>query len=126
MKSLQNLTSGFREEDFLRISSCLYSASSPHSADPCFLMDHNFTYNFSKGHPRNIPMKSFQNLTSDFQREEVLRNSSCLYSVSSPHSQTQIFEKGHPRNISDQQFQRRRFLKNCLENSIWFPGNHRF
>ena len=35
---LQNPTSSFREEDFLRIPSCPYTASSPHSLEPCLLM----------------------------------------------------------------------------------------
>ena len=35
VKLFQNLTSGFGEEDFLRISSCPYSARSPHSTEPC-------------------------------------------------------------------------------------------
>ena len=34
VKLFQNWTSGFRE-DFLKISSCLYSARSPHSPEPC-------------------------------------------------------------------------------------------
>ena len=46
VKLLQNLSSGFREEDYLRISSCHYSASSPHSPEPCLLTDHNFVNNF--------------------------------------------------------------------------------
>ena len=45
MKLLQNLSSGFRE-DFLGISSCPYSAKSPHSTKPCLLMDQNFANNF--------------------------------------------------------------------------------
>ena len=36
VKLFQNWTTGFREEDFfLRIFSCLYSARSPHSLEPC-------------------------------------------------------------------------------------------
>ena len=44
MKLFQNLTSGFR--DFLRISSCPYSERSPHSLEPCLLMDQNFADKF--------------------------------------------------------------------------------
>ena len=33
--------------------------------------------NFEKGHPRNIPAKLFQNLTSSFGEEDLLRISSC-------------------------------------------------
>ena len=35
VKLFQNLTSSFGEESFLRISSCPYSAKSPHSPEPC-------------------------------------------------------------------------------------------
>ena len=41
-KLFQNLTSGFGEENLLRISSCLYSAKSPHSPEPCLWTDQNF------------------------------------------------------------------------------------
>ena len=64
VKLFQNLTSSFGEEDFLRISSCPYSARSPHSPEPCLWTDPNFANNFEKGHTRNIPVKLFQNLTS--------------------------------------------------------------
>ena len=39
-----------------------------------------------KGHPRNIPVKLFQNLTSGFGEKSFLRISSCPYSAKSPHS----------------------------------------
>ena len=45
VKLFQNLTSGFGE-DFLRISSCPYSARSPNSPEPCLWMDQNFANNF--------------------------------------------------------------------------------
>ena len=35
VKVFQNLTGGFREEDFLRISPCPYRARSPHSTVMC-------------------------------------------------------------------------------------------
>ena len=42
MKLFQNLASGFREEDFfLRICSCPYSESNPHSLEPCLMADRN-------------------------------------------------------------------------------------
>ena len=81
VKLFQNLTAGFWEEDILRISSCPYSARSPHSAEPWFWTDQNFTNNFWKR--------------------------------SSKEHFCEINSK------SDQRFQRRRFLKNCLKNSIW-------
>ena len=64
----------------------MYSASCPNSLMPCLLADQNFTSNFEKGHPGNISMKLFQNLTSGFREEDFLRICSCLYSESSPHS----------------------------------------
>ena len=45
-KLFQNVTCGFEEEDFLRISSCPYSARSPHSPEPCLWTDQNFANNF--------------------------------------------------------------------------------
>ena len=45
-KLFQNLTSGYGEEDFLRISSCPYSARNPHSPEPCLWMDQTFTNKF--------------------------------------------------------------------------------
>ena len=48
--------------------------------------DKNFAKNFEKGHPRNVPIKIFQNLTSGFGEKSFLRISSYLYSAKSPHS----------------------------------------
>ena len=63
VKLFQYLTSGFGEEDFLRIS-CPYSARSPHSPEPCLWTDQNFANNFRKGspkeHSREIILKSDQ------------------------------------------------------------------
>ena len=44
---------------------------------------------FEKGHPRNIPVKLFQNLTSGFGEKSFLRISSCPYSAKRPHSPEQ-------------------------------------
>ena len=41
---------------------------------------------FEKGHPRNIPLKLYQNPTSGFGEKSFLRISSCPYSAKSPHS----------------------------------------
>ena len=70
---------------------------------------------FKKGHPRNIPVKLFQNLTSSFGEEDFLRISSGPYSERSPIHQNHvsgwikisqtIFEKGHQRNIPVKLFQ---------------------
>ena len=97
---------------------------------------------FEKGHPRNIPVKLFQNLTNSFE-EDFLRISSCPYSARSPHSPEPClwadqnfvnnFWKGSPKehsceiiSKSDQRYQRRRFLKNCLKNSISLPWQPEF
>ena len=86
MKLFQNLTSDFRQEDFLRICSCPYGESSPHSLEPCLMTDENFANNFEKGHLRNISVKLFQNLTNCFGEEDFLRINSCPYSAKSPLS----------------------------------------
>ena len=97
---------------------------------------------FEEGHQRNIPVKLFQNLTSSF-REDFLRISSCPYSARSPHSPEPCFWvdqnfanmlwKGSPKehsceiiSKSDERFQRRRFLKNCLKNSVSLPWQPEF
>ena len=98
-KLFQNLTSGFEEEDFLRISSCPYSTRSPHSPEPCLWTDQISRTSFEKGHPRNIPVKLFQNHTSGFGEEDFLRISSCPYIDKKATFTRAIFEKGHPRNI---------------------------
>ena len=70
----------FREKDFLRISLCPYSTSTPHSSEPCCLTDQNFAKKkkkkikknkknnkkikikrIEKGHPRNVSVKLVQN-----------------------------------------------------------------
>ena len=96
-----------------------------------------------KGHPRNIPVKLFQNLTCGFGEQDFLRISSCPYSARSPHSPQpclwtdqnfpNTFWKGSSKEHSceiilksDQPFLRRRFLKNCLKNSISLPWQPEF
>ena len=84
MKLFQNLTSSFEEEDFLRISSCHYSARAPiHQSHVYGRIKISPTF-FLKGHPRNISVKLFQNLNSSFGEEDFLRISSCPYSARSP------------------------------------------
>ena len=109
VKLFQNLTSGFGE-DFLRISSCPYIVQEAriHQSHVFGWIKISRTL-FEKGHPRNIPVKLFQNLTSSFGEEDFLRISSCRYSARSPHSPEHVYglikisqtilEKGHPRNI---------------------------
>ena len=72
---------------------------------------------FEKGHPRNIPVKLFQNLTHGFGEEDFFRISDvCIVQEAPIHqshvyacikiSQT-IFKKGHARNTPVKLFQNR-------------------
>ena len=143
VKLFQNLTSSFGEKSFLRISSCPCSVKSTYSPEPYYRQIKISQRIFEKGHPRNIPLKLFQNLTSSFREEDFLRISTCPYSARSPHSPEPCFWadqnfannfwKGSPKehsyeiiSKSDQWFQRRRFLKNCLKNSILLPCQPEF
>ena len=65
----KNLTSSFGE-DFLRISSCPYS---PIHQSYVFGPIKISQTDFEKGHPRNIPVKLFQNRTSGFRGEDFKR-----------------------------------------------------
>ena len=82
VKLFQILTSGFGEEYFFRISSCPYNAKSPRR--PFFRLIKISRTSFEKGHPRNNPVKLFQNRTRGFRREDFLRISSCSYLSLSP------------------------------------------
>ena len=87
VKLFQNLTSSFGEKDFLRISSCAYIVQdAPIHQSHVFLQIKISQTIFEKGHPRNIPAKIIQNLTSGFGEEIFLRISSCPYSARSPQS----------------------------------------
>ena len=87
VKLFQNLTSSFREEDFLKISSCpCIVQEAPIHQSHVFRRIKISQTSFEKGHPRNIPAKLFQNLTSGFVGEDFLRILSCPYSARSPHS----------------------------------------
>ena len=97
MKSFQNLTGCFREEEFSRISSWLYGESSPHLPEPCLLTDQNFANNFEKRSPKNFSLKLFQNLNSNLRQEDLLRMSLCPFSASSTHLPG-------PRLFTDQNF----------------------
>ena len=94
VKLFQNLTGSFREKDFLRISSCPYSARSPPIHQSHVYGGIKILRTISEeGHQRNIPVKLFQNLTSSFG-EDFLRISSCPYSARSPHSTEPCFWAG--------------------------------
>ena len=87
VKLFQNLNSSFGEEDFLRISSCPYIVQeAPIHQSHVFGRIKISQTIFEEGHPRNIPAKLFQNLTSGFKEEDFLRIYSCPYSAKSPHS----------------------------------------
>ena len=129
VKLFQNLTSGYGEEDFLRISSCLYSARRPHSPEPCLWTDQNFANNFWKGsckeHFCEITLKSDQR----FQRRRFSKN--CFKnSISLPwqpeflmeSNSVNKFQRGPPKEHSCQvwsklakRFGRRRCLKKLLK-----------
>ena len=79
-----------RDEEFWRISLCPYRENSPHSPEPCSLTDQSFANSFEKGHPRNILVKLFQNLTWGFRKKEFLRISSCPYSEVTPIHQSHV------------------------------------
>ena len=63
------LTSGFAEEDFLRISSCPHIAKSPpHPLRPFFSTDQNFTNTFWKGSPKEQSCEIISKSDNQFQR----------------------------------------------------------
>ena len=70
MKLFKNLTRSFGE-GFLRISSCPYSARSPHSQSHVFGQIKILRTVFEKGHLRNISVKLFQNRTSGCRGEDL-------------------------------------------------------
>ena len=138
MKLFQNLTSRFREEDFLRISSCPYNAKSPPPPPQAAMFFDGSKFKisqtiFEKGHTRNNLMKLLQILTSGFG-EDFLRISSCPYSAKSfppPTMAAMFFDQnfmniflGSPKeqsckipSKSDKRFQRRRTLKNFSKST---------
>ena len=74
MKLFQNLTSGFKEEEFWSISlkSTQCKKHPPHGGHIFGRIKISQT-SFEKGHSRNNPVKLFQYLTSGFRREEFWR-----------------------------------------------------
>ena len=75
VKLLQNLTSSFGEEDFLRIYSCPYSARSPPFTRAIFLADQNFANNYWKGSPKEHSCEIISKSDQRFQRKRFLKNS---------------------------------------------------
>ena len=74
VKLFQNRISGFWEEDFLRISSCLYSAKIPHSPEPCLWMDQNFANIFWKGSHKEHSCEIISKSDQRFQRRRFFKN----------------------------------------------------
>ena len=130
VKLFQNLTSSFGEEDLLRISSCPYSARSPHLSEPCLWKDQNFANNFWKGTSKEHSCEIISKSDKPFRRRRFLKNFFLsLCSARSPHLSEPCFwanqnfannfwkgsSKEHSCEIiskSDQRFRRRRFFKN--------------
>ena len=71
VKLFQNLTSGFKEEDFTRISTCPYSARSPHSQEPCLWTDPNLGNNFRNGSPKEHSCEIISKSEHWFQRRFI-------------------------------------------------------
>ena len=74
VKLFQNLTSGFGEDDFLKISSCPYSARSPHSPEPCLRTNQNFKNSFWKGSPKEHSCEIISKSDQQFQRRRFFKN----------------------------------------------------
>ena len=128
MKLFQNLTSGFGEEDFLRISSCPYSARSPHSPEPCLWTYQNFVNNFWKGSPKEYSCDIILKSDQPFLRRRFFKNYLTI-SISLPwqpeffmeSNYVNNFWRGPPKEHScqvwsklAQRFGRRRCLKKLL------------
>ena len=61
-------------EEFIRISLCPYSASSPHSLMPCLLTDQNFANNFWKGSPKEHFYEILSKSDQWFHRRKFFKN----------------------------------------------------
>ena len=82
MKLNQNWTSGFREEDFfLRNFHVHIVQEAPIHQSQVYGHIKISPTVFERGHPRNIPVKLFQNRTRGFREEDFLRISSCPYNA---------------------------------------------
>ena len=144
VKLFQNLTCSFGEEEFLRISSCTYIVRSSHSPEPCLWTDQNFTNNFWKGSPKEHSCEIILKSDLQFRRRRLFKNFFMSLQCKKPPFTIAMFLgrskffannfwKGSPKehsceiiSKSDQRFQRRRFLKNCLKNSILLPWQPEF
>ena len=68
VKLFKNLTSSFGEEDLLRIHVPIVQEAPIHQSHVFGLI--KISQIFEKGHPRNIPVKLFQNWTSGSRGED--------------------------------------------------------
>ena len=136
VKLFQNLTSGFRE-DLKRISSCLYSARSPHSPEPCLWTDQKFVKNFGKGSPMEHSCEIISKLDQWFQRRTVLKN--CLKNFHFVAMATRVFDgikfceqvlKKTSQGIflpsfveTDQAVWEVKMFKEIVDDGRWTPGD---
>ena len=122
---ISKLDQRFQRKDFLSVSSCLYSARSSHSPEPCFGWIKISRTVFEKGHPRNIPVKLFENPTSSSRR--FVKN--CLKtSISLPWQPEFLMEsnsannfwRGPPKEHSCQVWSKlaNQFGKRCLKKLL--------
>ena len=113
---------------FLRISSCPYSARSPHSPEPCLGTDQNFANNFWKGSPKEHSCEIILKSDQWFLRRRFFKNY-LKNSISLPWQPEFLMEsnsvnnfwRGFPKEHScqvwsklAQRFGRRRCLKKLL------------
>ena len=92
-KLFQNLTNGFREGDFLRICSYLYSERSPHSLEPC-LMTEQISLTFL----RKVTQEHFCEIISKsdhlFRRRRFFKNFFMSVECKKPPFTTAMFIEG--------------------------------
>ena len=103
-----------RRQFFKKFFMYVYSASSPHSPELCFLMAQNFPDNFWKGSSKEHSCEFFSKSHQQFQKifyqflhvriMQVAPIHQCHVYRRIKISRT-LSEKGHPRNISVKLFQ---------------------
>ena len=70
------------KKTFLRICLCRYSVKSlPHPWRPCFLTDHNFTYNFKKKSPKEQSCEILSKSDKPSQKRRILKNFSEVHTM---------------------------------------------
>ena len=81
LKLFQILSRGFGEEDFLRISSCLYSAKSFPPMVAMFFNRSKFREQFFKKSPKEQSCEIISKSDKQFQRIRILKNFSEVHKV---------------------------------------------